>query len=229
MSTDDQRTKPAAAQSGEKDRSHTHSEHMYDIAKGYDQLADFWHSDAFDRTNGIAAHERAFAFCRNPAEQGARALDVGCGSSGRIIDLLSQHGFATEGLDLSPGMLKLARARHPDVLFHLADICTWSPPHTYEFISAWDSIWHVPLGEHASVLRKLFGSLAPEGVCLFTMGGLDQPDSKTDAVMGPTMHYSTLGIPHTLALIGDAGCICRHMEYDQHPEPHVYMIVQRNA
>jgi len=25
----------------------------------------------------------------------------------------------------------------------------------------------------------------------------------------------------------DAGCICRHLEYDQYPELHLYLIVQR--
>jgi hypothetical protein len=45
--------------------------------------------------------------------------------------------------------------------------------------------------------------------------------------MGPTLYYSTLGIPETVRIIDEAGCICRHLEYDQHPEPHVFVIAQR--
>jgi len=30
-----------------------------------------------------------------------------------------------------------------------------------------------------------------------------------------------------LEVIARAGCVCRHLEYDQHPEPHLYLIVQK--
>ena len=133
-----------------------------------------------------------------------------------------------EGLDISPRMIELARERHPEVKFHLADVCEWSPILKYDFISAWDSIWHVPLAEHQAVLRKLFGCLRPGGVCIFTMGGLNHEAEKTDSAMGPEMYYSTLGIPKTLELIDSTDCVCKHLEYDQYPEPHVYLIAQRN-
>jgi hypothetical protein len=45
--------------------------------------------------------------------------------------------------------------------------------------------------------------------------------------MGPQMYYSVLGIPNLLKLISEAGCICRHLEYDQYPELHLYVIAQR--
>ena len=41
------------------------------------------------------------------------------------------------------------------------------------------------------------------------------------------MYYSVLGIPKTLEVLSAAGCICRHLEYDQYPEQHLYMIAQR--
>lgn len=155
------------------------------------------------------------------------ALDVGCGSNGRFIELLGQHGFAVEGLDVSARMLELAQQRHPTATFQLADVCEWTPARSYDFISAWDSIWHVPLSAQQPVLNKLFGCLAPEGVCIFTMGGLDTAAEKTDSAMGPQMYYSTLGVSKVLQLVEAAGCTCRHLEFDQYPEPHVYLIVQR--
>ena len=89
----------------------------------YDSLAERWTSAGFDHTNGIAQH-----------------MDVGCGSSGRFIDLLIAQGFDVEGLDLSSEMLRLARLRHPHIVFHHADICTWTPPGTYEYICSVHSI-----------------------------------------------------------------------------------------
>ncbi len=194
-----------------------------DIAKSYDQLADHWNSDAFPRNNGIEQHERAIAFV---TEKG-HALDIGCGSSGRIIDLLTSHGFEVEGLDISYRMIELAKNRHPNVTFHHADICEWMFPRKYDLISAWDSIWHLPSADQEPVLKKILQSLTPGGVCIFTTGGLDAPSEKVDSTMGPPMYYSVLGIPNTLKLISETGCICRHLEYDQYPELHLYVIAQK--
>jgi SAM-dependent methyltransferase len=193
-----------------------------EVAASYEQLAESY-GVTVGTKYGMAQHERALAFVRNKR----RALDIGCGSSGRIIDLLQRSGFEVEGVDISAGMLELAKRRHPEVTFHHADICEWKFPEEYDFVSAWDSIWHVPLQKQAPVLSRILQHLAPGGVCIFTTGGLDAPGEKVDAAMGPPMYYSVLGIPNTLRLLHETGCVCRHLEYDQYPELHVYIIAQR--
>jgi hypothetical protein len=45
--------------------------------------------------------------------------------------------------------------------------------------------------------------------------------------MRTPMYYSVLGIPMTLAVLAKSGCTCRHLEYDQHPELHVYIVAQK--
>lgn len=194
-----------------------------EIARSYDDVADQWNSDGFPRDNGIKQHERAIAF----AKERRRALDVGCGSSGRIIELLKNHGFEVEGLDVSRRMIEFAKRRNPDVVFHYADICEWQLLQEYDLISAWDSIWHIPLSQQEPVLKKLMNGLSSRGILIFTMGGLDTPSEKVDSAMGPQMYYSVLGIPNTLKLLSDAGCVCRHLEYDQYPELHLYVIAQK--
>lgn len=152
---------------------------------------------------------------------------MGCGCHGRFIRLLELRGYAVEGLDVSARMIALAREEMPQVTFHHADVCVWEPEGLYDFISAWDSIWHVPLESHAEVLTKLCHALAPGGIFIFTFGGLDAPEEKVDASMGVPVYYSTLGVSQTLQTVAAAGCVCRHVEYDQHPEMHVFVIVQR--
>jgi 2-polyprenyl-3-methyl-5-hydroxy-6-metoxy-1,4-benzoquinol methylase len=194
------------------------------VAAAYDQLADRWHSDAFPfPKNGIVQHERAIGFLKRRG----RALDVGCGASGRIVEHLLGHGFSVEGLDVSARMLELARQRHPHVEFVQADICRWQTQTQYDFISAWDSIWHVPLDQHQAVLAKLLRALTPGGVCIFSAGGLEGPSELTDSSMGTPMYTSVLGIPTTLQLIDANDCVCRHLEYDDPPQPHVSFIAQR--
>ncbi len=194
-----------------------------ETASNYDKMAHHWASDAFDSRNGIPQHERALQFLKTSGS----AMDIGCGSSGRIIDLLLSRGFQVEGLDISAEMLALARKKHPELVFHHADICEWELPTKYDFISAWDSIWHVPLDQHPSVLRKLCAGLNPGGVLIFTSGGVDVPGEVTNPCHGHPLYHAALGIPTLLHLIDRFGCVCRHLEYDQYPELHLYLIVQK--
>lgn len=198
-----------------------------EIGQSYDQIADLWVRDDFDRTHGIAQHNRALAFL--PPEHGTRALDIGCGSSTRILELLLSQGFEIEGLDISRRMLELARQQHPEVEFHQADISDWTFPHPYDVISAWDSLWHLPLDRQKPVLQKILAHLTPGGVFITTTAGLDAPEEMTNAYMGPNVYYSTLGIPNLLRLLTASGCICRHLEYDQFPELHLVLIAQKAA
>src|SRR5262245_50506287 len=189
------------------------------VAASYDQITDLFLNLS---TYGFAQVERAVAFIKHRGV----ALDLGCGT-GRLMGLLSKHGFRTDGIDVSPAMLALARDRHPEArLFH-ADICRWELPRPYDLIVAWDSVWHVPLAEQEAVLTKLCRGLSAGGVLVFTTGGTDAPSEKHDSCMGPPMYHATLGIPKTLRVLAGAGCVCRHLEYDQHPESHVYLIAQK--
>jgi RimJ/RimL family protein N-acetyltransferase len=192
-----------------------------EVAASYDQLAERWIDFS---TYGFAQIERAVAFVKR---KGA-ALDVGCGA-GRCFDLLARHGFTADGVDASAAMIALARGRHAEArLFH-ADVCAWELPRPYDLIVAWDSVWHVPLDRQAGVLTKLCRGLSPGGVLVFSAGGTDGPEEKRDAGMGVPMYHATLGVPKTLQVLADAGCVCRHLEYDQYPENHVYFIAQKSA
>ena len=193
------------------------------IAAAYDRIAPHWDGPEFNSSNGIAQHERALQFVNGAGA----ALDLGCGSSGRIIELLLRRGFQVEGLDLSQEMLRRAQAHHPHVRFHLADICGWEFPRRYEFVSAWDSIWHVPLQLQIGVLGKIVNGLAPGGVLIFTTGGIERPGEVTNPCFGEPLYHAAPGIPTVLRAIADFGCACRHLEYDQYPENHVYIIAQR--
>ena len=189
------------------------------VAESYDQLADQWLEVS---RYGFDQIERAIAFTTNRGV----ALDVGCGT-GRMFELLTQHGFRIDGIELSSKMIGLAKERNSEArLFH-DDISRWNFPQSYDLILAWDSIWHVPLDQQECVLRKLCRGLSSGGVFIFTTGGLDEPTEKQDSCMGPLMYNSVLGISRSIQVLVEAGCKCRHLEYDQHRENHVYIIVQK--
>jgi predicted TPR repeat methyltransferase len=197
------------------------------VAASYDQIADRWLDDQFSRENGVAQHARALAFLS--ASGAGVALNVGCGCNTRFNKPMRERGLSLEGLDLSLRMVELARASDPHLTVHHADVCEWTPTRTYRFITAWDSLWHVPLQSHRMVMLKLMSTLVPGGVFIFSAGGTDRPGEHTDSYMGPELYYSTLGIPGVLEAVQDARCVCRHLEFDQYPGPHVYVIAQKAA
>ena len=197
-----------------------------DTGKAYDTITHLWAPQRFNNNNGIEQHKRALAF----AHRKGRALDVGCGPTGRFIELLQNEGFVPEGVDVSSKMIALAAERHPGVTFHHKDICQWSPPGHYDVITAWDSIWHIPLSQQKPVVTKLVSCLSPGGVLIFSFGGTDKAGQHTDDAMGPEVYYSTLGTRGFLSLLLDLGCTCKHLEYDQSPQDlHAYVIAQRPA
>lgn len=191
----------------------------------YDRIALWWQKHHVHSTYGIAALERAIKFVENKST----ALDVGCGSSGRFIEVLLKNGFTPTGVDISSEMIALARQQHPDVTFYAEDICTWQLPQKYDLISAWDSTFHLPLAEQKPVLQKMCDGLNPKGILLFTCGGGIGPGEISGGFEGQTFDYSTLGVNEFLQVISQSGCTCRHLEYDQYPENHVYIIAQKPA
>lgn len=194
-------------------------------ALAYDEIAERWRDQHFDPHNGLAQHERALRFLA--AEGDGWALNVGCGCNTRFNSIMRAHHLNIEGIDVSGRMIELARMADPTISLHHADVCAWSPPRTYRFITAWDSIWHVALKDQRPLMLKLMHALDSGGIFLFTAGGLDTEGEHVDAYMGPELNYSTLGIPGLLKVITEAGCVCMHLEFDQYPQKHLVVIVQR--
>lgn len=209
---------------------HNHDLSAHPTARAYDALAPQWQDAVFSRSDGLRQHRLALAFLDTQQDRAdAWALHVGCGCNTRFNALLRQRQLQIAGVDISAQMLALARQADPSLQLHHADICAWSLPRSYRFISAWDSIWHVRLAQQEALMRKLLAGLEPGGVLIFSAGGLAAADEHANAVMGPELHYSSLGIPALLQLIAEAGCICRHLEFDQWPQPHVFIVAQRLA
>ena len=195
------------------------------IGKNYDTITDLWSDDRFNMKNGIDQHKRAISFVKSKG----KALDVGCGRTGRIMDLLAKEGFKPEGLDISEKMIALARSRNPEWNFYQEDICSYPLSEKYDFITAWDSIWHIPLEEQVSVISKLASALNPNGVMIFSFGGVSEQGDHTDDAMGPMMYYSSLGTNGFIQVFLDNDCTIKHLEFDQYPELHTYIVAQKIA
>lgn len=189
-----------------------------DTGRLYDRIASWWDEQQGQSTAGVRFVRAAVKLSAG----GGRALDVGCGSGGRVIDALTAAGFSVTGIDVSEAMLGRARRRHPDTRFVAGDICEWQPDGPYDLVVAWDSIFHAPHAEQRRVVAKLCDALAAGGVVLFTAGGRE--GEITGRMQGHEFYYSSLADEEYLRTINERGCKCVLMERDQHPEDHVVFI-----
>lgn len=189
-----------------------------DTGKLYDKISTWWNDNENRLTIGVDFVRKALRFS---ADKGS-ALDVGCGSGGRIIATLLDAGFQVTGIDVSEAQLENARNRHPNSDFILADICEWEIGKRYDVIIAWDSIFHVPYAEQRPVVKKLCDALATGGIILFTAGGID--GQITGQMRGYDFYYSSLDEEAYLKVMKENGCKCVLMERDQYPAEHTVFI-----
>jgi len=200
-----------------------------DTGNAYNTITHLWTSEEFNRSNGMSALDQALAYLPQLPE-GAQALDVGCGCTCRFYPRLAEQGLSIEGIDVSSGMLAIAQRNYPAATFNLADICTYPlQPNTYHFIMAWDSIWHVPLTQQPSLIKKLCDALAPNGVFIFSFGGVETAGEHYDNYMGPTVYYASLGIHGFIELAMQTDCIIKHLNVGKGDEPHSFIVLQRKS
>lgn len=121
----------------------------------------------------VAALVRAF----NPNAR--TVLDVGCGTGEHARRLATEHGFEADGLDLDPGLLSVARAKHPVGRFVEADMSAFSLGRRYDVVLClFSSIGYLVTLQRVAMALRCFGQhLAPGGVMLvepwFAPGALE--------------------------------------------------------
>lgn len=188
------------------------------LGKKYDKIAQWWHEQHERSSYGVSQFERAVGF----ATGGEKALDVGCGAGGRFVRILQNRGFSVTGLDVSKEMVMLASKNHSEHKFIHQDICSWETDECFDFIFAWDSIFHLPFAMQKPVVTKLCRLLAKNGVLLYTFGNAQ--GEHTDQWHNDTFYYSSIGINENMQLLINNGLSILHLELDQYPEKHVYTI-----
>jgi ubiquinone/menaquinone biosynthesis C-methylase UbiE len=93
----------------------------------------------------------------------ARVLDAGCGA-GRMTRYLAERGCRVEGVDLSPGMVAMARRDHPDLVFTVGSLSDLPyPDDRFAGVMLWYSIIHTPPAGQARLFAEAARVLRPAG------------------------------------------------------------------
>ncbi|QKE86068.1 class I SAM-dependent methyltransferase [Arthrobacter sp. NEB 688] len=97
------------------------------------------------------------------AAGGSRVLDAGCGS-GRIARYLTDRGLSVLGVDLSPGMLAMARRDHPDLELREGSITALPVDDaSVDGVAFWYSLIHLTDDELPVALAEAVRVLRPGG------------------------------------------------------------------
>jgi len=108
-------------------------------------------------------HAHLLRYVPNPCNE---SLEIGCGTGAfaRVLAGRSRHVF---GLDLSPEMIRIARARSTGLAnldYQVADVLEWPfPLEQFDCIASIATLHHLPLD---LMLEKMKAALKPGGVLL---------------------------------------------------------------
>lgn len=136
--------------------------------RAYDSMAVAYH-ERFPDLRAEQPLDRAMIGAFAEYVRGAgdpEVLDAGCGT-GRLIGPLRELGLEVTGVDLSPGMLAIARADHPDVVLAAADLRRMPfADHRFAGVVAWYSLINCAPAELGEALGEVTRVLRPGGYLL---------------------------------------------------------------
>ncbi len=137
-------------------------------------LADTWNAQLYRRFERERTRPARDLLAAVALGAPSKIADLGCGP-GNSTELLVERFPAADvlGIDSSDAMLADARTRLPAQRFELGDIATWQPASPPDLLFANASLQWVP--QHAELVPRLFGLLAPGGALAFQV-----PDNRDE-------------------------------------------------
>lgn len=98
------------------------------------------------------------------------AMDLACGT-GVLCELLKKEGIHASGMDLSEGMIRIARERDPEISYEVADMTSFRPQKHYDLVTCTgDAINHIgDLSDVEKIFQNVSAYTAPGGHFVFDL------------------------------------------------------------
>jgi SAM-dependent methyltransferase len=149
--------------------------------------------------------ERYTGLLRQRVPEGARVLELGCGTGLPTTRALAEH-YAVTAVDLSAGQLDLARQNVPRASFVQADMARLGlAPARFDAVVAFYSLIHVPRGEQPALLRQITAWLRAGGWFVASVGVHDDEVGYEEDWLGVPMYWSSYDAATNRRLVAEAG------------------------
>jgi SAM-dependent methyltransferase len=182
---------------------------LTDIRTSYDTVADSYAAQVRDTLAGAPYARAALTLLAElvRAGGGGPVADVGCGP-GHVTAYLRELGADAFGIDLSPGMVELARRDYPGTRFEVGSMTDLSlADASVAGLLAFWSLVHIPDAEIPVVLGQFRRVLRPGGLLLVGFHAGEGARLKTEGYGGRPMNvYVHRRTPERMsAWLRDAG------------------------
>ncbi|MCO6177221.1 class I SAM-dependent methyltransferase [Ciceribacter sp. RN22] len=144
---------------------------------------------------------------------GASVLDIGCGSGEPMAADLVSRGLLVTGVDSSPTLIGLCRARFPVGEWHVADMRRLGLGRVFDALLAWHSFFHLTPDEQRDMF-PIFAQHADEGAMLMFTSGPREGIS-VGTFEGEPLYHASLAPEEYRRLLGANGfAVIDHMAED---------------
>ncbi len=172
------------------------------VASGYDRIADRYGEWGAGVTDD--SRNRMVARFSGVLPDGARVLDLGCGSGIPSTVQLAER-FSVVGVDISAAQVERARRNVPRAELIHGDITEVDfAAASFDGVVSLYAVSHVPREAHARLFTRIFAWLRPGGRLLATLGATDAPDWK-GAWLGVPMFFSSHDADENRRILRSAG------------------------
>ena len=161
-------------------------DHKETVKTGYNAIADRYLAE---RTRG-SEDVRLLDELTTRLQAGAKVLDAGCGAGVPISQMLSEK-FEVTGVDFSEAQIELAKKNVPNATFICQDMTQLDfPDNTFDGISSYYAIIHIPREEHQLLLANFHRILKLNGLALLCLGAENLIDDIDENFLGTRMYWS---------------------------------------
>ncbi|MDA1347901.1 MAG: class I SAM-dependent methyltransferase [Chloroflexi bacterium] len=195
------------------------------VARGYDLIGDRYSSWAGESRDAVRTKYERVLIGGSPA--GSGLLDLGCGNGIPTTRRLARH-FHTTAVEISSLQAMRARSNLPTARVICADMTRLQfGPESFDAVSAFFSIIHVPRDEQGALVDSIAAWLRPGGVMVATMMSRSLDTGWEDDWLGAPMYWSGNGVEKNVGLIEGAGLMAESAEVESPDSESFLWVVAR--
>lgn len=184
------------------------------------------HARDFDRDRGRSLQEKAWLdrFLNHVQPSGV-VLDIGCGMGEPIARYILKAGFRVVGVDSSPSMIEMCRARFPASEWIAADMRQLMLGRRFDGLLAWDSFFHLDMDDQRAMFPRFAAHAAPSAPLMFTTGP-SQGEAIGSYAGEPLYHASLDPAEYEDLLLANGFVVLSHLADDPDCGEHTVWLTQ---